>query len=49
MGDWRSDAYKLYLKFSLKDKMEVSKRMAEFISSQNDYVLQVNDKASTPS
>ena len=26
-GDWRSDAYKKYLKFSLEDKISVANRM----------------------
>ena len=30
-GDWRSDAYKKYLQFSLEDKMSVAKRMKEEI------------------
>ena len=30
-GDWRSDAYKKYLGFSLEDKMSVAERMKEEI------------------
>ncbi|CAC5359468.1 unnamed protein product [Mytilus coruscus] len=30
-GDWASDAYKLYLQFSLSEKVSVAKAMAKFI------------------
>jgi integrase len=35
-GDWRSDAYKLYLKFTLQDKIQVSDKMRQHILTQHD-------------
>ena len=31
-GDWKSDAYKRYLKFSLDDKISVAEKMTAHIS-----------------
>lgn len=31
LGDWRSDAYKKYLKFNLDDKLRVVEKMAEYL------------------
>lgn len=35
MGDWRSDAYKKYLTFSLEDKIKVAENMRNFIQKSS--------------
>ena len=36
MGDWRSDAYKKYLTFTLDDKLKVAENMRDFIQISKD-------------
>ena len=33
-GDWKSDAYKNYLRFNFEDKIDISRRMGERINKQ---------------
>lgn len=34
-GDWKSDAYKLYLKFPLESKLKVSMAMGQLIKQMS--------------
>jgi hypothetical protein len=44
-GDWQSDANKVYLKFSLKDKIQVCQKMQQQIIDYNG-VFQVDESIS---
>ena len=33
-GDWKSDAYKNYLRFNFEDKIDISRRMGEHINKK---------------
>ena len=42
MGDWRSDAYKKYLSFSLEDKIKVAENMRSFIQKSCQFFIMIS-------